>query len=68
MVIDGKITEGYVLLCDQCDEAFVARRLGPSVECPRCGNTDMPADLMADYLLRDGAPPPRRPVTGRIHS
>jgi hypothetical protein len=52
MIIDGKIPEGYVLLCDRCDEAFLARRLGPSVECPHCGHTDIPADLMTDYLLR----------------
>jgi hypothetical protein len=55
MIIDGKIPEGYVLLCDQCDEAFLARRLGPSVECPHCGHTEIPADLMTDYLSRSDA-------------
>ncbi len=52
MIIDGKIPEGYVLLCGRCDEAFLARRLGPSVECPRCGRTAVPAELMAEYLSR----------------
>ncbi|MBX6321430.1 MAG: hypothetical protein IRY94_06365 [Rhodospirillaceae bacterium] len=55
MIIDGKITEGYVLLCDRCDEAFLAKRLGPSVECPRCGRTEVPARLMTEYLSRQPA-------------
>jgi hypothetical protein len=59
MIIDGKIPEGYVLLCDRCDEAFLARRLGPSVECRRCGHTEVPAAMMADYLVRRVAPAAR---------
>ncbi len=56
MTIDGKIPEGYVLLCDRCEDAFLARRLGPSVECPRCGQTEVSTDLMTEYLLRDIVP------------
>lgn len=52
MTIDGKIAEGYVLLCDRCDESFLARRLGPSVECPHCGNTELPGEMMTEFLSR----------------
>ena len=54
MHLDGKIPEGYVVLCAPNDEAhtFIVRRLGPSVECPQCGRTALSADLIAAYYER----------------
>jgi len=54
MRIDGRIPEGYVLLCD-CDEAFVVPRLDLSVQCPSCGAIALGADLAADFHLQRAA-------------
>jgi hypothetical protein len=49
MYLDGKIPEGYVVLCapDGETHSFIVRRLGPSVECPQCGRTALSANLIA---------------------
>jgi hypothetical protein len=54
MYLDGKIPEGFVVLCAPNGEAhsFVIRRLGPSVECPHCGRTELSANLIAAYYER----------------
>jgi hypothetical protein len=58
MRLDGKIPEGYVVLCEPNDEphSFIVRRLGPSVECPQCGRTALSANLIAAYYERLNAP------------
>jgi hypothetical protein len=54
MYLDGKIPEGYVVLCAPNGEthSFIVRRLGPSVECPQCGRTALSANLIAAYYQR----------------
>jgi hypothetical protein len=54
MYLDGKIPEGFVVLCAPNGEAhsFIIRRLGPSVECPHCGRTALSANLIAAYYER----------------
>ena len=49
MFIDGKLPEGYVIICTHDDHSFLVRRLGLTVECPRCGHTRFSADLAADF-------------------
>ncbi len=55
IMIDDKLPEGYVILCKAKDEdhTFLVRRLGPSVECPRCGSTALSADLTLEFGLRN---------------
>jgi glucosylglycerol-phosphate synthase len=48
--IDGRIPDGYVVLCD-CSHAFVQERLSLTVQCPHCGTTAFGADLATDYTL-----------------
>jgi hypothetical protein len=52
--IDGKLTEGYVVICARNGEphSFLVRRLGLSVECPQCGRTALSANLIAAYYER----------------
>lgn len=53
MIIDGKLPEGYVVLCDICHSfAFLVKNLGPSVECPKCGTTALSVDLVNDFVDR----------------
>jgi hypothetical protein len=54
MYLDGKIPEGYVVICTPNGEphSFIVRRLGPSVECPQCGRTALSANLIATYYDR----------------
>jgi len=60
MVLDGRLPEGLVVVCTGGGEqhSFLARRLGPSVECPECGRTALSADLIQDYYDRNGHPAP----------
>ena len=59
MVIDAKLSEGYVVLCDSGAEmhSFLISSLGLSVECPHCGATQLATDLVTDFYLseRDAA-------------
>jgi hypothetical protein len=51
MYLDGRLPEGYVVLCtaDAEPHSFLVRRLGLSVECPECGRTALSADLIGAY-------------------
>jgi hypothetical protein len=48
--IDGRLPDGYVVLCG-CTNAFVQERLNLTVECPQCGTTAFGTDLATDYTL-----------------
>ncbi len=50
--IDGRLPDGYVLLCD-CSNAFVRERLSLTVECPQCGATAFGAELATDFTLAE---------------
>jgi hypothetical protein len=50
MRIDGKIADGYVILCDR-EHAFMVDRLGISVQCPRCGECALSVELATNYIL-----------------
>ena len=54
MVIDGRIPEGYVVVCSSRGDShsFVVRHLGPSVECPRCGCAAMSTELAMAFLAK----------------
>jgi hypothetical protein len=54
IMIDDKLPEGYVILCKAKNEdhTFLVRRLGPSVECPKCGSTALSTDIVLEYRLR----------------
>jgi hypothetical protein len=62
MYLDGRLPEGYVVLCtaDSDPHTFLVRRLGLSVECPKCGRTALSAELAAAYYDQMNAR-----VTGR---
>ena len=57
-MIDGKITEGYVIVCNKNheDHFFVLETIGISVECPRCGHTGLGTELITEFFCngRDG--------------
>lgn len=57
MEIDGKLPQGYVVICGDGHPArsFLVRRLGLSVECPECGGTALSTELAGTYHSR-GAP------------
>ncbi len=52
--IEGKLPEGYVVLCDNGHEehSFIVQNLNVSVECPRCGMTAVSTNLVTEYTLR----------------
>ncbi len=54
MRIEGKLPEGYVVLCDNGHEehSFVVQNLSVSVECPKCGTTALSTDIITEYTLR----------------
>jgi len=58
MLIDGKITEGYVVVCsaNHEDHFFVLETINISVECPRCGRSVLGTELLAEFYCngRDG--------------
>ncbi len=55
IMIDDKLPEGYVILCQAKDEdhTFLVRRLGLSVECPKCGRTALSTSLAQEFWLRN---------------
>jgi hypothetical protein len=55
MILDGRLPQGYVVVCTNSSDShsFLVRRLGPSVECPACGQTALSADLVQAYYERD---------------
>ena len=54
MRLDARLPEGNVILCTgHGDEhSFLVRRLGLSVECPKCGRIALSVDLIADFYRR----------------
>ncbi len=54
MRIEGKLPEGYVVLCDNDHEehSFLVQHLNVSVECPRCGTTALSTNLVTEFTLR----------------
>ena len=50
MIIDEKLSEGYIIGCD-CEAYFIVPRLGVSVECPHCGRTELPAAMLTRWTL-----------------
>ncbi len=54
MRIEGKLPEGYVVLCGNGHEehSFVVQNLNVSVECPRCGTTALSTNLVTKYTPR----------------
>jgi hypothetical protein len=60
--LDGRLPEGYAVVCG-CDGAgysFLVRRIGVSIECPKCGRTALAPDLVADYHARASSSQARR--------
>ena len=66
MVIDGKLPQGYVVICNRGHAArsFLVERLGLSVECPGCGCTALSVDLAAAF--HGGSPHRITPPAGRL--
>ena len=56
MYLDERLSEGFVIVCadDGGGHSFVLRRLGPSIECPRCGRTALSSQLIDAYYERLG--------------
>ena len=56
MYLDDRLPEGYVVVCADAgaEHSFMLRRLGPSIECPKCGRTALPAGLLDAYYERVG--------------
>ncbi len=53
MVIDGRITSGYIISCE-CEQNFLVSQLGISVECPHCGDLALGTELaMHFYVAND---------------
>ncbi len=54
MYIDDLLAEGYVLICDQGHEhhTFLVKVLGPSVQCPRCGQAALSVGLANEFFSR----------------
>jgi hypothetical protein len=54
MYLDGRLPEGYVVLCTNGGDShsFLVQRVGPSIECPKCGRTALSVDLAAVYYER----------------
>ena len=54
MIIDGRLPEGYVIICDSHREShsFLVKHLGPSVECPRCGCTAISTLLVTEFSAK----------------
>ena len=54
MVIDGRLPEGYVIVCHARVEShsFLVKQLGPSVECPKCGCTAISTALATEFLAK----------------
>ncbi len=51
MLIESRLTEGHRIRC-AAGHVFIVRTLGPSVECPKCGETALSTDLATAYFPR----------------
>jgi hypothetical protein len=54
MYLDDRIPDGYVIVCagGGGEHSFLLSKLGPSIECPRCGRTALSTNLLDDYYGR----------------
>jgi hypothetical protein len=51
MSIEGKLPQGYVILCSGSggEYCFLQRNLGLSIECPHCGTTAESTALAMEF-------------------
>jgi len=56
MLIESRLSEGHKIRCAK-GHVFVVRALGPSVECPQCGETALSTDLATAFFLDHMATP-----------
>jgi hypothetical protein len=54
MRIERRLAQGYEITCAG-GHHFIARRLGPSVECPLCGETALTTEITTAYFDRPAA-------------
>jgi hypothetical protein len=49
--LDARLPEGNVILCTGHGDkhSFLVRRLGSSVECPKCGRIALSVELIAEF-------------------
>ena len=61
--LDDRLAEGYVIVCVEGDgeHSFLLPKLGPSIECPKCGRTAFSALLLDAYCERAKPALHRRP-------
>lgn len=52
MKIDEKLGAEYIIGCE-CSDFFIVKHLGPSVECPHCGKTELPSAMLTQWALAD---------------
>ena len=52
--LDDRLAEGYVIVCADGDgeHSFLLPKLGPSIECPKCGRTAFSALLLDAYCAK----------------
>jgi hypothetical protein len=50
LIIDDKLNEGYIVGCE-CDAYFLVPRFCISVECPHCGQTELPEKMLTAWTL-----------------
>ena len=52
MVIDGRLPQGYVVIsnAEHHSHSFLVKQLGPSVECPKCGRTELSTELATAFI------------------
>jgi hypothetical protein len=52
--LDDHLPDGYVFVCSRTgsEHSFILHRLGPSIECPKCGHTALSAELLDAYYKR----------------
>ena len=53
LIIDDKLDEGYIVGCE-CESYFLVTRFGVSVECPHCGQTELPGNMLTAWTLSGG--------------
>lgn len=56
MRIELRLSEGHRIRCAH-GHVFVVRALGPSVECPKCGETALSTDLATAFFVGQMASP-----------
>lgn len=56
MLIESRLSEGHRIRCAH-GHVFMVRVLGPSVECPKCGETALSTDLATEFFIGQMATP-----------